>query len=251
MLRFRARRVRPAVAAAAFLFASNAVAGQEPIILTPKAVATEFLNAATAGDWATVIRLTDGQSLWEYVTMQRSQYHDSRPAQSEQMTVERYMKADSTMPRAVADWFMRQNEKAGRDTTPFLLWMFADVTSIAQMDSLSDDQLYVRRLRAKQLSYQMDRAQRLSGCKGPLPPTLNLTRNVRGVALLSETEAIVLYEELSGTLNLQLFGRGYEQLELRRSAGGWRVVASENVFGQGQGAAIGTDGTCSTTTPPP
>jgi hypothetical protein len=251
VLPFRAKCVRPALAAAAFLFTVKTAAAQDPIVLTAKVVATEFLSAATAGNWATVIRLTDGQSLWEYVTLQRQQYRDQRPVQSEPMTVERYMKSDSTMPRAVAEWHLRQYEKAGRDTTPMLAWTFADVTSVAQIDSLSDEELYVRRLRAKQLSYLMDRVLTMSGCKPPFPPIPTPTRHVRGVALISDTEAIALYEERNDTFNLRDIGSGYEQLELRRTARGWRIVASEHVFGLGQAAAIGTDGNCNTTTPPP
>lgn len=224
---------------------------QAPVVLTPQAVATEFLNAATANDWAAVIRLTDSNSLWEYVTTQRKQFRDAPSGNVERMTVERYMQGDSTMPRAVAEWFVKQSERAVYDTTSLLGWTFADVSRPSQLDSLSDAELYVRRLRAKQVGYQMDLALRLSGCTGPSSPTPNPTRQVKGIAVMSETEAIALYEEVAGTINMHDFGRGYEQLELRRTASGWRVVASDEVFAQHSGMAVGTDGKCPTTTPPP
>ena len=226
------------------------LAAQEPITVAPKLAATAFLDAATANDWATVIRLTDGQSLWEYVTLQRDQFRTRISTRPDYPTVASYLKSDSTMPRVVAEWFVTQNRRAALDMSfSMLSFMFADIARQSQLDSLSDEEFYARQLRAKQVSYQVDFALRRSGCKGPFPPTPNPKRRVRGVAMLSETEAVALYEEPDGMSGTRMSG-GYSQLKLRRTGSGWRALASEEVLGMNAGAIIGTDGGCPRASPP-
>lgn len=228
------------------------LAAQEPITVAPKLAATEFLDAATASDWATVIRLTDGQSLWEYVTLQRDQFRTRISTRPDYPTVASYLKSDSTMPRVVAEWFVTQNRRAVRDTSfSMLSFMFADITRQPQLDSLSDEEFYARQLKAKQFSYQVDLALRRSGCKGPFPPTPNPKRRVRGVAMLSETEAVALYQEQDGFSGTPTFGGEYAQLKLRRTGSGWRALASDEVLGRNSGSIIGTDGACPRVPPPP
>jgi hypothetical protein len=240
------RRAHAALVAALSVLSVGAAA-QEPLVLSPKAVATEFLTAATANDWATVIRLTDGESLWEYVTAQRSAYRRwplDVSAPSHQPTVESYMQSDSLMPRVVAEYMVAQYQRSYRKAAdiPPLMAVLANVERPSQIDSLSDEEFFVRLLRAKQMPYQIGLALRISGC--PMDSTLmaNPTREVKGVALLTESTAVALYTEAGGMLDGRGVSGAYLQLELRRTKAGWHVLASDAVLGTGVGGlAIGTD----------
>lgn len=213
---------------------------------TPTAVASGFLDAVTAMQWRTVIRLTDHDSLWEYVTRKRQQVREMLTAPPHPTpTVESYMRDDPSLPRAVAEYFVAQSTRyAANVPAPSLLFAIADVESLSQLDSLPDDEVYIRLLRARQVDYQFAAAARVTGCpldsmdRAALP---KVSRAVRGVALLSETEAVALYDETGFEMPPEL--QQFSQLHMRRTSGGWRVVASEAVLGPMHGGmAVGMDG---------
>lgn len=219
-------------------------------VMAQKAVATAFLAAAGAGDWNTVLELTDQEALWEYVTKQRAQWQGVENRKFEVPTVASYMAEDSTMPRAVAEWFVSRNARYADAPTNMFLHTFADVDRQSQLDSLSDAEFYVRMLRARQLDYQVSLVARLSKCppaSGAGDAMPKVIRRVRGVALLSESDAIALYDEENGFHPPDL---GLQQLALRRTRDGWRVVPSDRVF-RGASFAIGVSSESCPSEPPP
>lgn len=226
--------------------------GQDVIVVSPKAVATKFLNAVTAGHWATVTRLTDEQSRWEYATQLRAMFRDWRNGTPPRPTVEGYMQSDSLMPRAVAEYMVSQFERSFRTEIPTISSMLADVERREQVDSLPDDELLIRRLRAAQMSYQVALATKRAGCATApaAPQEPEPTRRVRGVAILAENEAVALYEEGNGMPGGRSFRGGYAQLALRRTSTGWRVVASDELMTGGvMGMAVSVEG-CPVQAPP-
>ncbi len=228
------------------------VRGQDVLVVSPRAIATEFLTAVTAGNWATVTRLTDEQSLWEHGTQLRSTFRGWRERAPERPTVETFMKSDSLMPRAVAEYMLSQFDRTFRHPVSTLAYALADVERPEQLDSLSDEELFVRQLRAKQLSYQITLSGKRAGCAAATADAAmkEPVRLVRGVALLSETEAIALYTEENGMPGGRSFRGDYSQLELRRGKLGWRVVASDNVLSSGGMGMFAVSSECAVALPP-
>ena len=220
---------------------------QDPAAVEPRAIAQRFLDAVAKEQWAVVAELTDDQSLWEYATQLRQQWRSYSPAPRTVPTIETYMSTDSLMPRIVAEYMVQQYLRTVQRTelSP-LLWTLADVERLLQLDSLSDQELFARRLRAKQMVYLVRVAHRASGCPPIADSPPAEVRSVRGIALLSESEAVVLYDEKNG---LRDPDRSLAQLRMHRTRLGWRVVASEEVFGAGE-FGFGLSATCSDSMPP-
>ncbi len=221
------RTISPSALLLSALLWLQPAAGSAQITETPKAVAQAYLNAFSATDWATVLRLTDSPSRWEFVTMQRRQWREYRKQPQEAQTVEFYLRSDSTMPRAVAEYYVRQNAKfaASASAASAFQYAIADVDRLTQLDSLTDDELYIRILRARTPEYILSAATRAAGCppsRDPLPRDSNV---VRGVALLTETRAVALYETHGLFTPPPTFRPELHQLELVRTSAGWRVHA--------------------------
>lgn len=234
---------------------ASAAAAQESKLTAAKAVATQFLNAATQHDWATVVRLTDAASLHDYAARLRKTYRNWSPKTNADVpTVEQYMQMDSTMPRVAAEYSVRKAKEAMSARPPsVLLMLFADVERTEQIDSLTDAELYIRRLRASQLSYQVDLSIRSSKCAvkpGAAIPDVN--RTVRGVALLTTRDAVALYEEGGMLDEPGAFVVELHQLPMRGARARWRIVASDQLLGFGNGSSWGfviSTGDCPKPTP--
>lgn len=211
-------------------------AAQDPAVAAAITVATRFLDAATANDWATVVRLTDDPSLFEYATKQRGRFRHWNENVQFRPTVEFYLQQDSTMPRVVAEYMVKQaTRQVGTMQMPQLLMALADVERKEQVDSLSDEELYVRSLRASQIGYQTDLAVRRAGCASRGPTASNNARTVRGVAMLSKTEAVALYDESGGIPD----GIGYRplhhQLSMTLTKAGWRILPGDGLLSMSSG----------------
>ena len=237
------------------LLCPGTVAAQTATVNTARSVATSFLDAATRDDWAAVVQLTERTSLQSYAKELRKTYREWAEQMSGfELTVESIMQNDSTMPRAVAEDTVRKaKENVASQPRQFLLRMLADVERSEQIDSLSDDALYIRRLRATQLKYIMSvGSPQGKGAVKPAPAE-NPTRTVKGVASISTDEAVALYLEDGLMTNLAPPDIGFHQLLLRRTSNGWRIVASDAVLMRGiivaWGGVSSTD-ECPKPTPP-
>ena len=202
---------------------AQAALAQDRIIIAPRAIAQQFLDAIAKEQWTTLLELTDGETLWEYATQLRQQSRNSSASPRTAPTIQSFMAEDSLMPRAVAEYMLSQYTRSAEwaEMSP-LRWMLADVERPEQLDSLSDGELFVRRVRAGQIGYMVRLAHQSSGCKTPTPRVPDATRIVRGVALPYEFEAVALYDQKNGWSDRE---GELLQLKLRRTSQGWRVAA--------------------------
>jgi hypothetical protein len=214
-------------------------------VAEPMAVAQRYLNAVRTSDWETVLQLTDANSIWEWATLQRANLRPQKRSEREPETVETMMRRDSTLPRAVAEYFMSQRTMFADRPDLDLAIQFADVRRLSQLDSLSDGELFTRSLRAKRYEYMWATAMERMGCTEAPPPPETGADKVLGVALLHDGKAMALYVpwtltsvQVSDDADMDF---AIEYLRLVQTRGGWRVLAGRNAR-NGGGFAIGFDG---------
>lgn len=143
-------------------------AAAQPDSLAPAAVAESFFRAAAAGRWRDAARHVD---LVAFDAMRRERVGAIRSAlRRPPITVEQYMEADPQMPRAVAEYHVKQiHEAMGRMSNP-LAHDFADVPNVDSLATLSPLDAAARWLEAQDERYQYRMAIAAArpgrGCEG-------------------------------------------------------------------------------------
>jgi hypothetical protein len=215
-------------------------------VAAPMAVAQQYLDAVRTGKWEAVLQLTDAKSIREWAAATRRNRAPQKLREPEPETVETMMRADSTLPRAVAEYFVAQRSRYVKLPEAGLAMEFADVRTQAEFDALPDAELFTRHLRAKSFEYLYTMMVKQLECKlSPQLPAAGAD-DLLGVALLRNEEAIALYIPSSFHQKSPLDEGEMEflmrRLRLRKTEAGWRVLAnSSNEFG-GAGFAIGLEG---------
>lgn len=230
-------------------------------IVPPRVVAQEFLDAVGSGSWSRVRELTEPNTLWEFITKKRQEWRQFAAPNLERaytITMADIMQQDSLMPPVVAKYLLdravAQQKQFSATRGSLLPGVLADVETVAQMDSLDDAELWARSLRAQDMNYMVRLSARRSGCPEPFGPDsmkFVTKRTVRGVALLSDSEGVALYSEVTGGMELpaQISG-GFRQLRLRLIPAGWRVEASDMTIPRNASAFSVTSTRCRAQAPP-
>ena len=144
------------VGVALALSVSNAVA-QSGSSASPSDVAREFFAAERDGRWLDAARLLDLKSFEPQRARSVSNARHAPPPFH--LTVERLLRDDPSMPRAVAEYQVKQSESVFRDFNP-LSYEYADVPTADSLAALPVDVAGARWLEARDPRWQMKRQPR-------------------------------------------------------------------------------------------
>ena len=157
------------------------------------------------------------------------------------MTVDEYMRQDTTMPRAVAEYQLRKMNESRPDPNAWLAREFADVPDIEALAALSVEEAAARWLQAADVRWHVRRAaeeQRKSGCELPPGSQSSLpqpSHRVLGEIRVDSTTAYVLHEDLSlrraePDVDAELHAQPPVVVTLRRPRDRWRILARDRMF---------------------
>jgi hypothetical protein len=231
--------------------AAGAQAGAAPQPREPVEVARAFFDDVAAERWRAAASHLD-LAPFEVFLREQVEWAREQPDQRGP-TVEDLMRHDSTMPRAAAEYQVRQTEKAREGLGGWLEHEFAGISSPDSLAALSTTDAAARWLEAQDPRYRMRRALAAGGC--PVPPELaagpwyTTPRVVLG-AVVRDTLAYVLHrpprhpraatsrpvDSLAPTRGGE--PRGYQEwyadppavLTLRRRSGQWRVLGGSGIL---------------------
>lgn len=133
------------------LSASNAVAQSSPNA-SPADIARQFFSAERDGRWLDAARLLDLKAV--EVQRTRSVANARRVQPPFHLTVEQLLRHDPSMPRAVAEYQVKQSETVFRDYNP-LSDEYADVTTADSLAALPIDVAGARWLEARDPRWQI------------------------------------------------------------------------------------------------
>lgn len=129
------------------LSASNAIA-QPSSTASPADIARQFFAAERDGRWLDAARLLDLKSFEARRARSVDYARHARDPQPFHLTVDQLLRHDPSMPRAVAEYQVKQAEKASRDFNP-LSYEYADVPTADSLAALPVDVAAARWLEAK------------------------------------------------------------------------------------------------------
>jgi hypothetical protein len=241
------------------LSVSNAV-GQTGSNASPADIARQFFAAERDGRWLDAARLLDLKS---FEPQRARSVSNARHAQHEQpfhLTVDQILSHDPSMPRAAAEYQVKQAKAAFRDFNP-LTYEYADVPTADSLAALPVDVAAARWLEAKDIRWLMKRQMKLephsfSGECSKVYDSVTKTTNVLDEAAVAsmftppprEVVAVAPVGSTAGSadsLSYVLFRERYESrwdstalgpmdrlemqmspkvLTLIRTSVGWRVV---------------------------
>lgn len=198
---------------------------QSPRPLSARATADSFFAAIRAERWSAAAAHLDRTA---FARMLRDRVNAARVAlPSPGFTVESLLAADSTLPRAVAEWQVAQAQRYAV-SRPFHDFSdeFAGVTSFRALQALTPEEGAVRWLEAQDPSGRWRRAMAELKCPQPVPDSLRtwspFARAVIGVAEVNDSTAYalttVLWDEAEDA-----DGPPPAAVRLRRRNGAWRL----------------------------
>ncbi|MGZ3331612.1 MAG: hypothetical protein ACXU9O_05640 [Gemmatimonadaceae bacterium] len=149
------------VGVALMLSASNAVAQASPGA-SPADVARDFFAAERDGRWLDAAHLLDLKSFEPQRAQSVANARRARDTHPFHLTVDQILRHDPSMPRAVAEYQVKQAEQSFRDFNP-LTYEYADVPTADSLAALPVDVAAARWLEAKDPRWLMKRQARSSG----------------------------------------------------------------------------------------
>ena len=232
----------------------------EVAMAMPESVATAFFAAQAEARWRDAVSHLD---LTAFDAWRRSLLAPRPPERVTPLTVEQLMEMQPDMPRAVAEYHVRQMERTMASVGAHELVEFADVPSLDSLRRLTTEEAAARWLYGQDIRWQARLAAREQRC--PLPEALAdsivgpIAPHVIVAVARRDTVAWVLHEPARqvpsaadsagmareprefdpavgawhvGTLGMRL-------MELRLRAGGWRIMASSTMLtGSGSHALV-------------
>ncbi|HET9986133.1 MAG TPA: hypothetical protein VFQ38_21210 [Longimicrobiales bacterium] len=197
----------------------------------PEDIVRRAIDALEAGDWLAVAHLVHPEELARH-TEQWRQY--ARPV-PHTVTAQEMRRHEPEMPEAVAAYLADRHNRVALDLDAHLVREFAGVRSPEELEALAADELLARHLEARDPRWQFrvwaERAGRdvPPEIAGEVPPVPD--RIVIGAVHEDEDLAHVLYRcRPRGAPP----GQGWLEVgSLRRSAEGWRLIPSGDLFGEG------------------
>jgi hypothetical protein len=240
------------VGAALALSVTN-VGGQSAPNASPADVARDFFAAQRGGRWLDAAHLLD---LKLFEPQRARSVANARATRPFHLTVERLLRDDPSMPRAVAEYQVKQSEAAFRDFNP-LSYEYADVPTADSLAALPIDVAAARWLEAQDPRWRMKSQPRSfsQSCTQMSDSGMKRVKTIDGAAAaslytppprevvavasagrtapgLGDSLSYVLYREqygISGVRPTERMARPEMRssprvLTLNRTASGWRVL---------------------------
>ena len=236
------------LAAVSFLVGFSLEAQPQAQTPAPDAVVREYFDAIEKGRFLEASRHLDTGYFADSKRDMMRTYRN--PRRRPAMTVEAFMQHDPEMPRAVAEYQMKQFERSALGPEfAELEYMFADVPDTTALKLLSARELAARWLEARDWRYQVRRTWRSNRCP-PGGDTLTvdldsiisslpvLKRELLGIVRRRDT-AFAVFREAGETIRIRppVDPPRVLTLVLRDR---WRVVPDENLSMATVASACGT-----------
>jgi hypothetical protein len=146
----------------AVAFSVSTAGGQSGSTASPADVAREFFAAERDARWLDAARMLDLKSFEAQRAQSVANARRTRDAHPFHLTVDEILRHDPSMPRAVAEYQVKQAEQSFRDFNP-LADEYADVPTADSLAALPVDLAAARWLEAKDPRWVMKREARSSG----------------------------------------------------------------------------------------
>jgi hypothetical protein len=208
--------------------ATSTGAAQNPVRPpTPRAAVDSFFAAIASERWAIAANYLDLGSFAQYL---RDRVNDARSTvPMRPTTVEDLMAADSTLPRAVAEWqIARFRGASGAAAFHDFSNEFAGITTFRALQDLTPAEGAARWLEARDPGARLRRAFAALKCPGPAVDSL-LTLNpfghrTVGVAQVNDSTAYVLAARTVDLTDSGMYAQPPSTLVVRRTSDGWRIT---------------------------
>jgi len=202
---------------------------------SPSAIARAYFDAIVIQNWnaaATLLRTDDVERI------RRDAIASFRPRESRTFTADDFLRHDSAMPRAVAQYQADQANKRVKELPDLggLQFAFADVKDTAQLAALSAVEVGARWIEARDLRYQMRRMlasspecprEMYSAAAASMVPRFE----VLGEVVRTDT-AWVLYRNVEQTADIPAQYIPPPSLKLLfRDPSGWRIAPRDELGG--------------------
>jgi hypothetical protein len=121
--------------------------------LSPSEIVDRFLKAQQSEQWSEAASYLDLDALERIRQREVENYGEAR---FPEWTVERFMKEDPSMPRAVAEYEVQRMRRTEKDFDTRRMWRFefADVDSLSVLKKLTGDELVLSWVKAHDAVYQ-------------------------------------------------------------------------------------------------
>jgi len=220
--------VRGIIGLALFAPIASGSAQRIPDSIAARAVGASFLNAMQAGDW------TAAQAFLDHAALERFRQWAVAQAKSRStissVTVEGLMMADTALPRAVAEYYVKRSKNIGRGQS-FVEQEFG----IANPDSVARlpiDTVGARWLELHDERWLTRRAIRESNCPHPVDSVARPPATHQLGIIVADSVAYLLYEfDVSELFRAEaVYSRSPHVMLLRRDRDGWWVLPRSDLF---------------------
>ena len=202
---------------------SQSPAPSPDVARTPQATATAFLDAVGAERWLDAARLLDLGAFEGYRQMQLRHYQSLRETRA--ITVEDLLRAKPDMPRAAAEYQVKEMNQFSFDRGRAIASEFARVTSVDSLGALSTAEAAARWLEASDERHAVRELARRRGCPVPGPGELKIAqRYVVASAVGRDSVAYVVLRERGEMTRAEMFGSVPTLVRMIRVEGAWRIV---------------------------
>ncbi|CAN5202664.1 hypothetical protein BH24GEM2_BH24GEM2_18700 [soil metagenome] len=210
---------------------SNSAATQTPQPATPEAAAQALFTALSEGRWLDAARLVDPEALSRFREQKLIEMRSIR--EPKPMTIAEYRRQEPEMPEAVAEYMVKQANQAREKFGSYITHDFAGVSSVADLEKLSAEEMMARWFQARDPSYRIQQAAGTPGRELP-PQAIALVepRNERTVMSTAAGEHADIAHVVFRTV--QWYGKERAPhsplgvLVVRRTPAGWRVDPTES-----------------------
>jgi len=211
---------------------SNSAATQTPQPATPEAAAQALFTALSEGRWLDAARLVDPEALSRFREQKLIEMRSIR--EPKPMTIAEYRRQEPEMPEAVAEYMVKQANQAREKFGSYITHDFAGVSSVAEFEKLSAEEVMARWFQAQDPAYKLEQAIRESGRELPpeaatqTPPRIE--RTILGTTPGQQADSVAYVVHRTTGLH------GEERaphaplgvLVVRRTAAGWRVDPTQS-----------------------
>ncbi len=211
---------------------SNSAATQTPQPAAPEAAAQALFAAVSESRWLDAARLVHPEALTRFREQKLTQMHSYR--QAKPMTAEDYRRQEPEMPEAVAEYMVKRINEAIKKPNSRITYEFAGVSSVAEFEKLSAEEVMARWFQAQDPAYKLEQAIRESGRELPpeaatqTPPRIE--RTILGTTPGQQADSVAYVVHRTTWLH------GEERaphaplgvLVVRRTAAGWRVDPTQS-----------------------
>jgi len=202
--------------------------------MSPTEVVKRFLAASDVENWGKAARYLDVTPIErmrrELLEMARDTSKQRRP------TIEEFMRDTPDMPREVAEYQLKQLEKAIQSYEP-VRYVFADVKDLNALNRLTTEELAISWAKAQSFRYQVSLASS-PGCPSAPPAALpKNTHSILGTVSRGTRAYVLVRENWAGQTPEKRDTTTYEYeplpevYELRYSSGQWKLVTPRTTNG--------------------